>query len=231
MLTRRQKTVALAAAAALVVAIAGGGLYRAHQKRVQHATVTAWVLEAGTHLRAVLGGEPGSPGMADQPAVPKVLEALDARHEAVAKHHAALRAHSGALPRETVDAADHYLIGAREILRLYAASRRHHHFTLVGLRELWEHMGSRYTQGPGWTTEAVRRKDLLEREYFQYQNTTEAMARLLEGYAEDRARLAPFLDTSALPDETMARAARARALEEVKKLTVEMERLRKLPRP
>mgnify|MGYP003339412431 FL=1 len=168
-----------------------------------------------------------APGTAAEPAALKVL---DARYETVAEHHAALRAQSGALPRDTVDAADHYLIGAREILRLYAASRRHRHFTTVGLRELWEHMGSRYALGPGWTTEAVRRKDLLEREYFHYRNTTEAMARLLDGYAEDRARVAPLLDASSLPDESMARAARTRSLEEIKKLTLEMDRLRKLPR-
>ena len=233
MLTRKQKTIALAAVAALIVVLASGGLFRVHQKRVQHATVTAWVLEAGAHLRAALGAEPGKPGAVDESGAPKVLEtlkALDARYEAVAKNHAALRAQSGALPRDTVDAADHYLIGAREILRLYAASRRHRHFTVVGLRELWEHMGSRYAQGPGWTTEAVRRKDLLEREYFHYRNTTEAMARLLDGYVEDLARVASLLDAQALPDAPMIRAARERTLEEVKKLTVEMERLRKLPR-
>lgn len=206
--------------------LVGSGLYHVHQKRVQHATVTAGVLEAGAHLRAVLDAAPGKPGTADEPAALKVL---DARYEAVAKYHAALRAQSGALPRATVDAADHYLIGAREILRLYAASRWHRHFTVLGLRELWAHMGSRYTQGAGWTTEAVRRKDLLEREYFQYRNTAEALGRLLDGYPEDRARVAPLLDAAPLPDETMARAARERSLEEVKKLTVEMDRLRKLP--
>ncbi len=233
MLTRKQKFIAISAAVALVVVLTSGGLYRVHQKRVQHATVSASVLEAGAHLRAALGAEPGKPETADEPAAAKVMEslkALDARDEAVAKSHAALRAQSGALPRDTVDAADHYLIGAREILRLYAASRRHRHLTVVGLRELWEHMGSRYTQGPGWTTEAVRRKDLLEREYFQYRNTTEAMGRLLDGYPEDRARVVPLLDASPLPDESLVRAARERLLVEGKKLAVEMDRLRKLPR-
>ena len=227
MLTRKQKFIAISAAVAMVVVLTSGGLYRVHQKRVQHAAASASVLEAGAHLRAALGAEPGKPETADEPGTPKVL---DARYEAVAKSHAALRAQSGALPRETVDAADHYLIGAREILRLYAASRRHHHLTGVGLRELWAHMGSRYAQGPGWTTEAVRHKDLLEREYFQYRNTTEAMGRLLEGYSEDRARVVPLLDASSLPDESLVRAARARLLEEGKNLAVEMDRLRKLPR-
>lgn len=227
MLTRKQKIIALSAVAALIVVLASGGLYLAYQKRVQHAAVTAGVLEAGAYLRAVLGAEPGNPETADEPAQIKVL---DARYEAVAKYHAELRAQSRALSRDTVDAADHYLIGAREILRLHAASRRHRHLTAVGLRELWAHMGSRYTQGPGWTTEAVRRKDLLEREFFHYRNTTEAMARLLDGYPADRARVAPLLDASSLPDETMASAARTRALEEVKKMTVEMDHLRKLPR-
>jgi hypothetical protein len=227
MLIRKPKVIAIAAVAALIVVLASGGLYHEHQKRVKHDRGIAWVLDAAAHLRAVLSAESGKPGTADEL---DVLKVLDTRFEAVAKHHAALREQAGVLPESTANAVEHYLIGAREILRLYAASRRHRHFTAVGLRELWEHMGSRYSQGPGWTTEAVRRKDLLEREYFQYRNTTEALLRLLDGYPEDRARAAPLLDARSLPDERMISAARERLLEDAKKLAVEMDRLRKLPR-
>ena len=40
----------------------------------------------------------------------------------------------------------------------------------------------------------------------------------------------PLLDASPLPDESLVRAARERLLVEGKKLAVEMDRLRKLPR-
>ena len=226
MLTRKRKITAIAIAATLLVSLAGYGLYRDHQKRTLRGTVSAWVVDAGTQLRAALGIEPATASTDEE----DTLKALDARTGAVARNLAALRALDGSLQRPLVDAADNYLLAAQEILRQHAASRRHRHFTWVGLRELWEHMDSRYSQGPGWTTEALRRKELLEKEYFQYRIAANALARLLQSYPEDRARVAPLIDASKLPDESTTRAARVRSLEAAKQLAAEMERLRKLPR-
>ncbi len=223
--SRKQKIIAVAIAATLLAAIAGYWLYREHQKRVLRDTVTAWIIDAGTQLRAALGVEPGA-ATADEE---ETIKSLEARTEAVAKNRAALRDRDGAPQRPLVDAADHYLLTVSEILRQHAATRRHGHYTTIGLRELWEHMGGRYSQGLGWTTEALRRKELLEKEYFQYRIAAEALARLLEGYPEDRVRVMPFVDAVKLPDEKLTRAARTRALEAAKRLAAEMERLRKLP--
>ena len=224
--TRKQKITAIAIAATLLVSLAGYWLYRDHQKRTLRSTVTAWVVEAGTQLRAALNVEAADASANEEDA----FKSLDTRADTVARNLAALRTLDGSLQRSLVDAADNYLLAAQEILRQYAASRRHGYLTSVGLRELWEHMNSRYSQGMEWTTEALRRKELLEKEYFQYRIASVALARLLESYPEDRAGIAPLVDASKLPDESITRAARVRSLEAAKHMAAEMERLRKLPR-
>ena len=223
---RYQKIATMATVAALLVSPLVYWQYRDHQKRAEHDTVSAWVANAGTHVRIALSVEPAA-ALEDGN---DTLKSLDARTRAVAKYLDTLRALDGGLQPPLVDAAESYLLAAREILRLHAASRRHRDATAIGLRELWQHMGSRYAQGPGWTTEAVRRKDLLEKEYAQYRNTTDALVRLLEGYREDRARLVPLLDVRQLPDESVTGPARERSLEAAKQMAAEMDRLRKLPR-
>ena len=91
-------------------------------------------------------------------------------------------------------------------------------------------IASRYTQGLDWTTEALRRKELLEKEYFQYRIASDALARLLEGYSEDRARVVPQLDAKRLPDVRVSQAARLRSIYAARQMATEMDRLRKLPR-
>jgi hypothetical protein len=226
MLTRKQKITAIAIAGTLLVSIAGYWLYRDHQKTMLRNTVTAWIVDAGTHLRASLSNESAA-NAADEE---NTIKLLDERAAIVTKNLTALRALDGSLQQPLVDAADFYLLSVNEILRQHAASRRHGYFTSVGLRELWEHMQSRYSQGLDWTTEALRRKELLEKEYFQYRIAADALARLLAGYPEDRARIAPLVDASKLPNERVTGAARVHSLATAKQLSAEMERLRKLPR-
>lgn len=228
MRTRQHKTLAIAIAVTVLVSIAGYGLYRGYQKRVLHNNAVAWMVDAGKRLQTALSVEPATSASADELAVIKLL---DEHVDAVAKNLAALRALNTAGQRPLVDDTDHFLLAVREILRQHAASRRHRYFTVVGSQELWAHMGSRYSQGAGWSTEAVRRKDLLEREYFHYRNTTDALTRLLESYPELRARVAPLVDARHLPDENFTRAASERAAESARRMALDMEKLRKLPRP
>jgi hypothetical protein len=228
MRSRPHKTLVIAIAVTVLVAVAGYGLYRGYQKRMVHNNVVAWLLDAGKRLQTALSQAPGASVSADELAV---IQSLDAHVDAVARNLAALRELNAAGQRPLVDDTDHFLLAVREILRQHAASRRHRHFTAVGLQELWAHMGSRYAQGAGWSTEAVRRKDLLEREYFHYRNTTDALTRLLESYPELRTRVAPLVDARHLPDENFTRAASERAAEAVRRMALDMDKLRKLPRP
>ena len=229
MLTRKTKTIAITIAVTLLVCAAGYGLFRGYQKHTVQNKTTAWIVDAGKRLQATLSVEPGtSSSSSDELATLKVL---DAHVDAVAKNLASLRALNSATQRPLVDDTDHFLLAVREILRQHAASRRHRYVTVIGMRELWAHMGSRYSQGTGWSTEAVRRKDLLEREFFHYRNTAEALVSLLASYPELRARVAPLVDARQLPDESVTRAAGERAVESVKRLAVDMDKLRKLPRP
>lgn len=226
MTKRHKKIITIGIAAALVAALLAYWLYREHQKRVLHDTVVAWVMDAGSRLGSALAVDPGSAADSEE----DTIKLLDAHVDAVARNLTALRALDGSLQQTLVDAADHYLLAVQEILRQHAASRRHRHRTSVGLRELWEYMQSRYTQGPEWTTEALRRKELLEREYFQYRIASDALARLLSGYAGDRARVAPLVDAARLPDERATQAARERSIKAARQMGAEMDRLRRLPR-
>jgi hypothetical protein len=225
MYTRKQKIIAISTALALLAAIAGYWLYIDHQKRALRDTVTAWIVDAGRQLSSALSVEPASV-TADEDAT---IKSLEARTAAVAKNRVALRALDASLQQPLVDGADYYLLSVIEILRQHASSRRHGHLASIGLRGLWAHMRSRYSQGLGWTTEALRRKELLEKEFFRYRIAADALIRLLESYPEDRARIALLVDAAKLPDEKVISAARVRALEAAKRMANEMERLRKLP--
>jgi hypothetical protein len=227
MLTRHKKIAAVAIAIILLLCAAGYGGFRGYQKHTVQTKTTAWVGDAGNRLQMALQADPRVTS-SDEPAT---LKLLDGHVEVVARNLAALRAMNSTAQRPLVDDTDHFLLAVREILRQYAASRRHRYYTQIGMRELWEHMGSRYSQGAGWSTEAVRRKDLLEREFFHYRNTTDALVRLLDSYPELRARIASLMDARQLPEEAVTRTAGEHAAEAVKQMAVEMDKLRKLPRP
>ena len=227
MLTRQQKIATITIVAILLVCAAGYALFRGYQKHTVQTKASAWIGDAGKRLQAALLVDPREAS----PDELATLKLLDGHVEAVAGDLALLRTMNSATQRTLVDDTDHFLLAVREILRQHAASRRHRYYTQIGMRELWAHMGNRYEQGAGWSTEAVRRKDLLEREFFRYRNTTDALVRLLNSYPDLRARIAPLVDARQLPEESVTRAASERAAEALKQMTADMEKLRKLPRP
>lgn len=215
----RPKAVTLAVAVLAILLIVAYWAYRAHAIREFRSAVVAIVNDSGKRLQDALNEPSADAG-----------KRLNEHADTVTRHLANLRTMDGALDRPLSDAADGYVHTVREILKQRAASQNHREEASTRLRALWEHINERYAQGLSWTTEAIQRKADLETEYFYYKISSEAFAKLLESYSEERAKLAPFMDIAGLPDAGAANAARTRDAQSVKQLTAELDKLRQLPR-
>jgi hypothetical protein len=196
--------------------------YGEHRKRELPRTVSALVQDASLRLQDALKGEGDA-----LDAHPDVLRRLDQHVIAVSAHLSKLRATDTAAIEAFANAADDYLLTAREILRRRAAEYRYRMALSDSTRALREHM--RFDNHTGtWITEAVRMRNRMEADYRDYRLTTEALAKLLELFSESRARLVPYADRAVLADEKAVSAARGRALETYGKKTADVERVGQL---
>ena len=71
-------------------------------------------------------------------------------------------------------------------------------------------------------------KDRLERDYFDYRMSAEALGRLLESLPEASRKLALHVGRAPLADEAAVRSAGRRALENSRRVADEVERARQL---
>ena len=89
-------------------------------------------------------------------------------------------------------------------------------------------MRSAKRRSGSWIQEALRAKERLEKDYFDYRLSADALGRLLESYPGARKKLALHVGGALLADEGTATAARRRALESARRLADEVERARQL---
>jgi len=74
----------------------------------------------------------------------------------------------------------------------------------------------------------VRAKDRLEKDYFDYRTSAEALSRLLDSLPQARKKLALHVGAAPLVDETALRNARQRALEDSRRVADEVAKARQL---
>jgi len=203
------KTSALLAAG-LGMVIAGGvgyGTYRYAKERADERAIVRVVGETTAQLRSVL--KTPSAG-------------------AAAKIERNLEVARGWSNIYMADAAEHYVVGAREIARQRADAARDLQKFAASRAALLAHMSHAGRRGPGWIGTASQLKKQLERDHFELETSLKALAGLLESLPQAQKRLTPYVESSLILDDALRRQARQRALDELKRATLELEKARSL---
>jgi len=159
---------------------------------------------------------------------PQIVIRLDDQAQEVDKHVIELRGMSAAPNRALAEAAEEYLLTVRQILRNQAASHRYLLQVTASEQTLRDHMRTSGQRSRGWIEEALREKEQMERAYFNYRLSSDALGRLLDSYPDARDRLAAQIDARLLLGDEAARDARRRAAAGSKRVADEIERARQL---
>jgi hypothetical protein len=207
--------------AALLVAVALGTWgVSAYRKGQLQKNVTALVSDSSDRLAAGLALETES-------ATAQTVGRLDEHAQEVDRHIVELRDMSASPNRELVADAEEYLLTVRQILREQAATHRYRVQLAASDERLRAHMRGAGRRSKAWIDEAVRAKDRLERNYFDYRVSVEALERLLASYPSARKKMAAQLRVPLLADEAVE-SARKRALAGSKRVAASVERARQL---
>jgi hypothetical protein len=213
------KNRAVIAVAAVVLAIAGYWGYAEQQKREQREAVAAAIKDTTARLRDSLAVAPNATGMRSLPRI----EA----HAAAVEAHLKLIRGARSVP-ELADGAEHYVLGAREILRRQAASIRQSEQSAASRAALVSHMRRAARRDGAWIRDAMAQKKTVESQYFDYGLTLKALAELLKTFPDSKQRLAPLVGEQALLENAPAEEARGLVLKESKRAAEELDGVRRL---
>jgi hypothetical protein len=177
--------------ALVAVALIGFAFYAAAQKRTQQKQVVALVEDTTEKLRQALNDK----------ATPELFQAIDA-------NLSALRA-----PRDfqLVDAAEHYILSAREISRRRVDTDKLWARATSSRQALAGHMARAERRSESWLRSAVALKKRVEDDYFEVSITLKALDELLYKLPEEEKRLEPRIGTAALLERSAIDAARKQA--------------------
>jgi hypothetical protein len=218
------RTTALGLAALVIASALGYWGVSVYRKSQLQRTVTALVTDSSERLQAALAVETE----AVHEDAPRMVGKLDDQAQEVDKHVIELRGMSASPNRALVDAAEEYMLTVRQILRNQAASHRYRIQVSASEGALRDHMRTANRRSGNWIKEALRAKDRMEKEYFDYRLSVETFGRLLESYPATRKKLALQVGAGLLVDEAVAANARKRALATSKRIADDVERARQL---
>ena len=218
------RTTALGLAALLIASALGYWGVSAYRKGQLQKAVTALVKDSSERLQAALAVE--TEAVHEDAA--RMVGKLDDQAQEVDKHVIELRGMSASPNRALVDAAEEYLLTVRQILRNQAASHRYRIQVLSSERALRDHMRTASRRSGTWIQEALRAKDRMEKEYFDYRLSVDTFGRLLESYPATRSKLALQVGAGLLVEEAVAANARKRALATSRRVADDVERARQL---
>jgi len=202
-----------------VLALAGFWGYAEQQKRAQQAAVAAALTDTTARLRDSLAVASNATG---KPALPRI----DGHVAAVEAHLKTVRG-ATSVP-ELADGAEHYVLGAREILRRQAASIRQSEQSAASRAALVAHMRRAARRDGAWIRDAMAQKKTVEAQYFDYGLTLKALAELLRTFPDSKTRLAPHVAGQALLDDAPAAEARTLVLKESRRVADELASVRRL---
>jgi len=129
---------------------------------------------------------------------------------------------------QLADAAEQYLVGAREALRRRADANRLREKAAASRAALSAHMARAARRDTPWIRTALELKRQVERDYFDLDVQLGALADLLEGFPEANKHLAPHVQASLLLEDTVRKSAREAVLEEAKRARAELDKTRSL---
>jgi len=200
----------LIAVLAIVGAVIGYTMWGQHQKLQQERAVTALVADTTTQLRQALTATPTK----------EIFSRIDGN----------LRSLKAPRQPELADAAEHYILGAREIVRRRVDGARFAQQAAASRRALTAHMnaagGGR--RGEAWFRAALDLKKRVERDHFDLDITLHALYDLLGSLPDAEKRLAPHVQPALLLEEPLRLQAREQAREDAERAAAELEKIRRL---
>jgi hypothetical protein len=205
------KRIAPLVAAALVIAgaLIGYTMYSKYQTLRQERAVAALVGDTTTQLRQALTATPTK----------EIFSRIDGN----------LRSLKAPRQPELADAAEHYILGAREIVRRRLDAARFAQQAAAGRQALTAHMnaaGGR--RGEAWFRAALDLKKKVEREHFELDITLKALYELLGSLPEAETRLAPHVRPALLLEDPLRLQAREQARADAERAAGELEKVRRL---
>jgi len=206
------KKLALAGIAVVIVVLAaviGLLAYKGHKKKLDETAIVAAVADSTLILREVLGAE----GAAD------AVSRLDAH---LARVKAAERT-------PLADAAEDYVLGAREIARRRADATRLAPPAAAARQALAAHLAAGGRRDDAWFRAAGDLKKRVENAHYELNAALKTLDSLLDGMLESRKRLGPLVGEKLVVGADVVSAARGRVQEELQRSATELERARQIP--
>ena len=198
----------IAGVIALAAAIAGWVAYSSSQKAQQQAAIRQLVADSTTLLREALTKSPTA--------------------GAAAKLDANLQAIKAPSERAFADAAEHYILGAREIVRRRLDADRMIAETAAGRQGLAAHMARPSVPRERWIHSAGEMKRRIESQHADLGRVLKAIEDLLFSMPEAAKNLAPFVSADLLIEEPAVNAARRRARAEAARAAEDLQKARDL---
>jgi hypothetical protein len=220
----RARTAAIAAVVLVAASVLGYCGFREYGERGLHAAVVALVTDTSARLRDALDGEAGARAAA--PA--EVARRLDEQAGEVDQRLAALHRLRASPDRALVDAADLYMVTARELLRRTASSHRYREAFVSSTQALRSLAQTADRRSGTWIAQTIAAKERAERDYSDYRRAVDATVSLLESLADPRVRLARRVDPAILIEEGLRAQATERARKAGKRAAEELDQARRI---
>lgn len=220
----RARTAAIAATALIAASALGYCAFREYGGYGLRAAVVPLVTDTSVRLRDALDGEAAARAVDPAEAARK----LDEQAGEVDQRLAALHRLRASPDRALFDAADLYMVTARELLRRTAASHRYREASVASTRALRNLAEAADRRSGAWIGRTIAAKEQAERDYSDYRRALDATVSLLESLAEPRARLARRVDPGVLIDDGLRAQAAQRARDAGKRAAAELDEARRL---
>ena len=207
MATSRIATIVVASMGIAVAAGVAYGIHKVTKERNEQRAVVSMVSDTTAYLRSSL-----------KSASPEVLEKIEG----------SLRVTKTWNNAELAEATEEYLVGAREIMRRRADANRLTHKAAVSRAALAAHMQRSDRRDTSWIHTASLLKRQVERDHFGLDVQLKALADLFELLPEANKRLAPHVQASLLLQDEARKSAHREVLEEQKRASAELHKVRAL---
>ena len=196
------RNVVTAALAAVVIVGVGYGGYRFVKERADQRAVVEVVAETTSQLREAL-----------KTASPEAAGKIDEKLEVARSWSNVYMA----------DAAEHYLVGAREIAKRRSDAARHAQRFTAARRALSAHMNRAGARDSSWIRTASQLKKEVDQAHFELETSLNALAELLQSLPEAQKRLEVYVDASLTLEEGVRRKAREQVLDEVMRAKLQLQ--------
>lgn len=219
----RVKSTARIVAAIAAIALLGYWGYGAYREHETRKALVVMLKDTSQRLRDAFRNE----AEAQLASIPDTVGKLETRAAEIDRYYSrARRMKSSSMP-ELREAAEDYLLTAREIMRRVATIHRSRMVLSESRTTLVNHMRSD-RGGMTWPGEAVRARERVERDFREFRLASEALAKLLESFPASQSKIAPYVERTLLIDEKLVREARARLLASLKQTGGEIDKITNL---